>query len=99
MERLHESSIRVGFITQPPLHFNKLARLSSGFFMSGVRDRDLNMSVGWDNTSKKHNYTTRRSLGSPGKRIYFIKIGQVGDLNRGLEAGFSPLAWGKNTQR
>jgi len=52
MERLHESSIRVGFITQPPLHFNKLARLSSGFFMSGVRDRGLDMSVGWDNTSK-----------------------------------------------
>jgi len=41
--------------------FYKLARLSSGFFMSGVRDRDLALSVGWDNTRKKHNYTTRRS--------------------------------------
>ena len=55
--------------------------------MSGVGDRGLDMSVGWDNTSKRHNYTTRRSLGFPGKRIYFIKIGQVGDLNRDLEAG------------
>jgi len=57
------------------------------------------MRVGWDNTSKRHNYTTRRSLGFPGKRIYFIKKGQVGDLNRGLGWGFLALAREEKAQR
>jgi len=35
--------------------------------MSGVGNRGLDMRVGINNTSKRHNYTTRRSLGFPGR--------------------------------
>ena len=67
--------------------------------MSGVRDRGLDMSVEWDNTSKRHNYTTRRSLARTGQVDLLRLVNPVGDLNRGLEAGFLALARGKKTQR
>ena len=51
--------------------------------MSGVRDRGLDMSVGWDNTSKRHNYTTRR-FPSRGRQVDLFYKNRPG---RGSKSG------------
>jgi len=67
--------------------------------MSGVRDRDLNMSVGWDNTSKKHNYTTRRSPSRRRQVDPLRLVNPAGDLNPELGWGFLALAREEIRQR
>ncbi len=61
----------------------KVARLSSGFFMSGGGGGGVDMSVGWDNTSKRHNYTTRRSP-SRGRQVDLFYKNRPG---RGSKSG------------
>ena len=51
--------------------------------MSGVGDRGLDMRVGWDNTIKRHNYTTRRSLSRERQVDLFIQAG----ASRGSKSG------------